>query len=305
MTELINHIKEKNAKISWNSNFMIKYVELVEEKVIELGLDSKGEYIYYLYKDGDISNSICICGKKKNFQHNKEPYRRFCSTKCSANNMTEETKNKISNSVLKYISSVSEETKKERLEKFSLSYKENWNSEKSNKRSDKTKEMHALMSDEDKKNRASKISNSLKTSAKAKEQRIERGKLGAKALKDKISILTEEELEKFKKKMYKTSYITPNNRPLFEKYRKLVWYYTKQEVHNIADIDLRGKDYHLDHKFSVIEGFKENISPEIIGNNCNLEIIRATDNCSKQGKCSITKEELMSSFEKSKFGDLI
>jgi hypothetical protein len=59
----------------------------------------------------------------------------------------------------------------------------------------------------------------------------------------------------------------------------------------------RGK-YHLDHKFSKTEGFKNNISPEIIGSYINLQMLTESDNCSKCYKCSISKEELLSEYNR-------
>ncbi len=54
----------------------------------------------------------------------------------------------------------------------------------------------------------------------------------------------------------------------------------------------RDKYNHLDHKYSVSEGFKNNIPVYIIGSHHNLEVIDGIDNIKKSSKCSITKEEL-------------
>jgi hypothetical protein len=71
--------------------------------------------------------------------------------------------------------------------------------------------------------------------------------------------------------------------------------YTRHK--HIIDKDAkRGNDYHLDHKFSVIKGFIEGISPEIIGSIYNLEIIPRIDNVRKNSGCSITKEELLEKY---------
>jgi hypothetical protein len=53
----------------------------------------------------------------------------------------------------------------------------------------------------------------------------------------------------------------------------------------------------LDHKFSIHEGFKNNLSPHIISALENLEILTEYQNCSKQSKCSITLEELIEKTE--------
>lgn len=73
----------------------------------------------------------------------------------------------------------------------------------------------------------------------------------------------------------------------------------KQDLESLENFDKRGRielnpdAYHIDHKFSIREGFKEKIPPEIIGSLRNLEMIPGKANCSKSSKCSITKEELL------------
>jgi hypothetical protein len=51
--------------------------------------------------------------------------------------------------------------------------------------------------------------------------------------------------------------------------------------------------YHLEHKYSILEGFKNGISPEIIGNIRNLEFICWKKNVKKRTECSITIKELI------------
>jgi len=45
--------------------------------------------------------------------------------------------------------------------------------------------------------------------------------------------------------------------------------------------------------YSILEGFKNNIDPKIIGDISNLEMIPAIDNLKKQSRCSITLRELI------------
>jgi hypothetical protein len=54
----------------------------------------------------------------------------------------------------------------------------------------------------------------------------------------------------------------------------------------------RSDEIHLDHIYSISEGFKNNIPPEIIGHWTNLQLISRYDNSSKGGKCHKTKEKL-------------
>lgn len=53
------------------------------------------------------------------------------------------------------------------------------------------------------------------------------------------------------------------------------------------------KEYHIDHLFSIKQGFLENLPIEIISHPCNLHMIFYMDNLKKQDNCWITKEELL------------
>jgi len=80
-----------------------------------------------------------------------------------------------------------------------------------------------------------------------------------------------------------------------ELYYKEVLKVTNMNRKNIPDIEKiarSGKEgaHHLDHRYSVKQGFLNNILPIIIGDRENLEVINAIDNCSKQDDCSITLE---------------
>jgi len=82
----------------------------------------------------------------------------------------------------------------------------------------------------------------------------------------------------------------------YKYYRNIVNYLTnKQNIKSLPNYDKRGKynnDFHLDHKFSIMEGFKNNILPYYIGNINNLEFITGFENRSKKDKCSIDIDEL-------------
>lgn len=85
-----------------------------------------------------------------------------------------------------------------------------------------------------------------------------------------------------------------------KEYYLLVGYYTGINYNKYIEIidpnKKRGKDFHLDHKYSVCRGFYDGIPPEVIGSVANLEVIPATENLKKSAKCSITLEELMESY---------
>ena len=67
--------------------------------------------------------------------------------------------------------------------------------------------------------------------------------------------------------------------------------YTEKELKKRKLAGIKGA-LHIDHKFSISQGFKHNILPCIIGSKSNLELIPWLDNYKKHIKCSITKENL-------------
>ncbi len=90
----------------------------------------------------------------------------------------------------------------------------------------------------------------------------------------------------------------------FELYRRNVHslsnlnYRKHKDVINPLNLPRGRNKYHLDHKFSVFEGFKNNIPPYIIANLYNLQMLSENENCVKHVSCSITKKELMNKFFK-------
>jgi len=55
----------------------------------------------------------------------------------------------------------------------------------------------------------------------------------------------------------------------------------------------RSKIWHLDHKFSIYEGFQNNISPEVIGHWSNLTMLDNSTNQRKGTQCSLTIDQLV------------
>lgn len=80
------------------------------------------------------------------------------------------------------------------------------------------------------------------------------------------------------------------------RYYRAVWFFTHLNKHMLDGIELRGYEYQIDHIFSIYEGFKQNISPEIIGNIVNLRMISRSENASKRDRCDITRDELLKKY---------
>jgi hypothetical protein len=95
----------------------------------------------------------------------------------------------------------------------------------------------------------------------------------------------------------------------YEIYVHNVWNITNEQIKLYGNDLLKNKrnknrsipelknKYTVDHKFSVSEGFKNKISPEIIGSIVNLEILSLSKNCSKCRKCSITLNQLINDYQ--------
>jgi len=69
----------------------------------------------------------------------------------------------------------------------------------------------------------------------------------------------------------------------------------------------RGKyKYHLDHIYSILDGFKNNIPPNVISNPNNLQMLWWSNNISKLDKSWVTKQELFLGYYKHEIekGDL-
>lgn len=91
--------------------------------------------------------------------------------------------------------------------------------------------------------------------------------------------------------------------PDFKIYRHHVNLITKQQpLHTLPNFEKRGPygksgdPHQVDHRFSVVQGFLNNIPPYIIGHISNLEMLPSKANNSKGSKCSITMEALFEGF---------
>lgn len=86
----------------------------------------------------------------------------------------------------------------------------------------------------------------------------------------------------------------------FKLYSSDVWKTTQhQDLKSLVNFEKRGRnsgEYHIDHKYSIFQGFKDNIPAEIIGSIVNLEMLESRENMSKNIKCSVTKEDLYYSY---------
>ena len=62
------------------------------------------------------------------------------------------------------------------------------------------------------------------------------------------------------------------------------------------------KANHLDHIYSVSQGFKDRINPFWIAHPCNLQMLKARENKKKNAKCGHTIDELVNKIDE--FGEV-
>ena len=111
--------------------------------------------------------------------------------------------------------------------------------------------------------------------------------------------------QEFKKKMIDKGYwLSEDAKSDFSLYRNSVRNITEINYQTffkeIPNAHLRSKKMHLDHKYSIFEGFMHDIDPEIIGHYKNLEIMSHYINESKNIKSSISLSKLVEEILNSK-----
>ena len=81
------------------------------------------------------------------------------------------------------------------------------------------------------------------------------------------------------------------------------WLLYKEEVKRLTEQtfkrewvenkELRGKNWHLDHKLSIRSGYEQGVPPEMIDHSCNLWVVPRGYNLQKSSKNVITFSELI------------
>lgn len=243
----------------------------------------------------DKKYCLC-CGKPTKFLYIYKGYRKYCSRECAA----------------KFTMNI-EKCKQTKLEKYNDEYYNNFNKAKQTKLERYNDE---YFTNPDKiKNTWNSKTNIQKGEIVEKRKNTNLEKFGVdhpckiEEIKQKIrntfftkygyywNFSIPEIIEQKKIKQYNTNvknkrWFNIEEHKLFKLYFKRVWSITKKEAKHIVNIKKRSVDYHLDHIFSIKEGFVNNIPPYIIGSRYNLRIIPAAQNCKKNSKSDISKEQL-------------
>lgn len=89
----------------------------------------------------------------------------------------------------------------------------------------------------------------------------------------------------------------PWQRDSYYRYKTLVLYLTNYHRKDLTRgyiTGLAGKPgaWHVDHRFSIMQGFKDQISPFVIGHRANLQMLPWKQNIQKLHRCAVTQDEL-------------
>ena len=89
----------------------------------------------------------------------------------------------------------------------------------------------------------------------------------------------------------------PSTRDNYYRYKTLVLHLTNRYRQMLTEGYITGlagtpNAWHIDHKFSIIQGFREKISPFVIGHYENLQMLPWKQNIQKLHRCDISKEDL-------------
>lgn len=124
-------------------------------------------------------------------------------------------------------------------------------------------------------------------------------------ISSKLASQTYESMQKKKATRIKNGFQIPDNQKSdWNLYRQKVnvvtrksWREYKSFIEN-NHLERGRTKYHLDHIYSVYDGWLNNIDPQIIGHHCNLRLIYYKENCSKRVKSDITLEQLKENYDK-------
>jgi hypothetical protein len=92
--------------------------------------------------------------------------------------------------------------------------------------------------------------------------------------------------------------LDPSERTEFYRYKLVVTYLTEKHRKSLSEgyvTGLAGKEgaYHLDHIYSIMHGYKNQVSPLVIGHVKNLKMLPWEENISKHTKSNIKLDDLL------------
>lgn len=89
------------------------------------------------------------------------------------------------------------------------------------------------------------------------------------------------------------SVIDPVLKTDYERYRRAVWRFSNRCYKKYMSEQIRDRHNHLDHVLSIVEGFRNNVPPEVMGSIHNLRMLDGQMNRSKSYRSEISPAELL------------
>lgn len=273
-----DNISGKKCTEKWLSKNNYKlYNDIIKwslSKKLE-GIEFKRKVYHYIHKLDMIK--FCECGKEAKYKRIRDGYSDFCSQKCCQKSesyynkwFTSWKKNNNINDI---------------LEKREKTFIKNYGSIENYKKYFK----ESLKKTMRKKYNVDTVFETPQFKKKRKE-----------TLKEKYGDATFNNKEKTKStRISNGTQIDDSQINNFKEYRKVIINRTCTIFRNNEHLInpnklLRGqKGYQIDHRYSVKQGFLNNIPIEIISHPFNLKMVWWEDNLKKQDTCEITHEELL------------
>lgn len=84
----------------------------------------------------------------------------------------------------------------------------------------------------------------------------------------------------------------------YRAYRQIVRRETTRWLRLAGKNHLRTRSNHIDHMYSIADGWKHGVQPEIVGHLANLRFLDSKSNQSKSSSSSITKKQLLNRYRK-------
>lgn len=111
---------------------------------------------------------------------------------------------------------------------------------------------------------------------------------------EEATIIVEDRKQRMLDSLVKQGRIVPLERQKeFKDYNLKIRALTeKQDLTNIDNIDKRGQYWHLDHKYSILRGFLDSVTVEVMSSVHNLQCVPKEYNLNKGVNCDISLEEL-------------
>lgn len=252
-------------------------------KELDEWVDGKPAEKAFLFLSGSKLRPLCICGRENKF-YGKNGYAKRCSIQCSLEVTKSVRESKKKNHTSERRKQISEKCKATIINRYGEDHVPFLAKPRSKEFSQKCEQAR-----KDTMYRKYGVTNP----GELEETHLKR--------KETYKARSKDQREKTRLKNLETRIKNgnslPNDHPSimgsFKQYTRRIRYLTDMSVDKNEYLKTnRSMTLHIDHQFSIFDGFKFQIPPAIISHICNLRLLGASENSIKNRKSSITLEEL-------------